>query len=165
MPREDAAWLHVELLDCLNNAVCDGIPRFGPRYSIEFTQLDEHVRAAHVDVDALELTILQAEEVAVAHPRFLAVALLKIHIELRGDRVVVDIRHVMKVFVNAGFVGREEGFEHLANSRVAPFMIGKRGLDRKDRIGREAIDYRLPVGPINIGDLTVMRQNYQIVAR
>src|SRR6266851_7575992 len=97
-----------------------GCTRFGLRYAIEFTQLDEHVGAAHVYVDALELAILQIEEIAVTHSRLFAVALLKIHIELRGNRAIVDIRHVMEVFVNARFVCREKCFEHLANSCVAP---------------------------------------------
>jgi hypothetical protein len=44
-------------------------------------------------------------------------------------------------------------------------MIGKRGLDRKDRIGREAIEYRLHVVPINIGEVFVYDQIDQIVAR
>jgi hypothetical protein len=131
----------------------------------EFTHLDEHVGAAYIYVDALEFAILQVEEIAIAHPRLFAVALLKVHIELRGNRIVVNVRHVMKVFVNTGFVGREEGFEHLANSRVAPFMIGKRGLDCKVRIGREAIEYRLHVVPINIGEVFVYDQIDQIVSR
>ncbi len=142
-----------------------GCTRFGLRYAIEFAQLDEHVGAAHVYIDALELAILQIEEIAVTHSRLFAVALLKIHIELRGNRIVVNVRHVMEVFVNARFVGRKECFEHSTNPGVAAFMVGKRGLDRKDRIGREAIEYRLHVVPINIGEIFVYDQIDQIVSR
>src|SRR5260370_39008093 len=142
-----------------------GCTRFGLCCAIEFTQLDEYVGAAHVYVDLLEFTILKVEEVAVTHSRLFAVALLKIHIELRGNRIVVDIRHMTEVFVNTGFVGRKECFEHSTNPRVTPFMIGKRGLDRKYRIGRKAIEYRLHVVPINICEIFVYDQIDQIVSR
>jgi hypothetical protein len=44
-------------------------------------------------------------------------------------------------------------------------MVGKRGLDRKDCIGREAIEHRLHVVPINIGEIFVYDQIDQIVSR
>jgi hypothetical protein len=168
MPCEDATWFHIELPYCLrlsDDAVCDDATRFGPRHGIEFTQSDKHVGTTHIHVDAFEFAILQVEEIAVAHSRLFAVALLKVHVELRGNRIVVDIRHMMKVFVNARFVGREECFEHSPNPCVAPFVIGKRGLDRKDRVGREAIEYWLHVVTINVGEVFVYDQIDKILSR
>jgi hypothetical protein len=76
---------------------------------------------------------------------------------LRPLVILFNIGDLMEVFVNTRFV--------LAKSCAAPFMISKRRLDGKDLIGREAVEYRLHVVPINIDEIFVYYQIDQIVPR